>query len=57
MDFKVLTIECYKVLVEFTLFEEFKENYYLAREMGFENINIDIMFGLPDVSKEDAKGG
>lgn len=36
-------------------FEEFKENYYLARKLGFENINIDIMFGLPDVNKEDAK--
>lgn len=29
-------------------FEEFKENYYLARKTGFDNINIDMMFGLPD---------
>jgi len=29
-------------------FEQFKENYYLARKEGFNNINIDMMFGLPD---------
>lgn len=29
-------------------YEEFKENYYLARNMGFNNINIDLMFGLPN---------
>lgn len=34
-------------------FEEFKENYKLAREIGFNNINIDMMFGLPDQSLED----
>jgi oxygen-independent coproporphyrinogen-3 oxidase len=27
--------------------EEFIESYRLAREIGFRNINIDIMFGLP----------
>lgn len=27
--------------------EEFVKNYLLAREMGFHNINIDLMFGLP----------
>lgn len=31
-------------------FEEFKENYFLARKYGFSNINIDMMFGLPDQS-------
>lgn len=31
-------------------YEEFKENYILAREIGFKNINIDMMFGLPDQS-------
>jgi oxygen-independent coproporphyrinogen-3 oxidase len=34
-------------------YEEFKKNYKLAREIGFNNINIDIMFGLPDQSLED----
>jgi oxygen-independent coproporphyrinogen-3 oxidase len=28
-------------------FEEFKENYRLARELGFTNINIDLMSALP----------
>lgn len=36
-------------------FEEFKNNYYQARKAGFENINIDLMFGLPDQSLEDWK--
>lgn len=36
-------------------FEEFKKNYYQARKAGFENINIDLMFGLPDQSLEDWK--
>ena len=31
-------------------YEEFKENYILAREIGFKNINIDMMFGLPEQS-------
>ena len=28
-------------------YEVFKENFMLARECGFENINVDLMFGLP----------
>lgn len=28
-------------------YEVFKENFILARECGFENINVDLMFGLP----------
>lgn len=28
--------------------DEFYRNYRLARECGFENINIDLIFGLPD---------
>lgn len=28
-------------------YEVFKENFTLARECGFENINVDLMFGLP----------
>jgi oxygen-independent coproporphyrinogen-3 oxidase len=30
--------------------EEFLESYKLARHIGFDNINIDLMFGLPDQS-------
>lgn len=33
-------------------FEVFKENYNLAREVGFKNINTDLMFGLPNQSFE-----
>lgn len=29
---------------------EFEENYYLARELGFKNINIDLMSALPGQS-------
>ncbi|MGL5069216.1 MAG: radical SAM family heme chaperone HemW [Sarcina sp.] len=28
-------------------YEVFKENFKLARECGFDNINVDLMFGLP----------
>jgi len=31
------------------------DSYYLAREKGFNNINIDIMFALPDQTTEDLK--
>lgn len=33
-------------------YKTFKENYYLAREVGFNNINIDVMFGLPTQTLE-----
>ena len=36
-------------------FEEFKNNYFLAREIGFDNINVDLMFGLPNQTIEDWK--
>ncbi len=29
------------------------DSYFLAREIGFSNINIDIMFALPDQTTED----
>jgi len=29
-------------------YEDFKNNYFLAREIGFDNINVDLMFGLPN---------
>ena len=31
-------------------FEQFKENYYKIRKFGFNNINVDMMFGLPNQS-------
>lgn len=36
-----------KLLGRIHTFEEFVENYNLAREVGFENINIDLMSALP----------
>jgi oxygen-independent coproporphyrinogen-3 oxidase len=36
-------------------FEEFKKNYNQARKAGFENINVDLMFGLPNQSMKDWK--
>lgn len=36
-------------------YEEFKSNYFLAREIGFNNINVDLMFGLPKQKLEDWK--
>ena len=34
-------------------YEQFKETYKLARKIGFENINIDFMLGLPNQTIED----
>ncbi len=33
-------------------FDTFLENYGYAREVGFKNINVDLMFSLPNLSKE-----
>ena len=33
-------------------FSEFLENYNLAREIGFNNINVDLMYGLPNLTIE-----
>ena len=32
---------------------DFLRNYHSARELGFNNINIDLMFGLPEQTYED----
>lgn len=36
-------------------FEEFKKNYNQARKARFENINVDLMFGLPNQHMKDWK--
>lgn len=36
-------------------FEEFLDNYNLARCLGFSNINVDLMYGLPNQSVENWK--
>jgi oxygen-independent coproporphyrinogen III oxidase len=35
--------------------EEFIESYKLARNIGFNNINVDLMFGLPDQTYDNWK--
>ena len=35
--------------------EKFKESFLLAREAGFDNINVDIMLSLPGQTMEDVK--
>lgn len=36
-------------------YQEFKTTYLLARKIGFNNINIDFMIGLPNQTIEDIK--
>lgn len=36
-------------------FKEFKKAYALVKDVGFENINVDLMFGLPTQTIEDVK--
>lgn len=36
-------------------FEEFLKTYNLAREVGFQNINIDLMIGIPNQTISDIK--
>lgn len=35
--------------------EQVRQAFYMAREVGFTNINMDIILGLPDESPEDVK--
>lgn len=36
-------------------FEQFLETYTLAREVGFKNINVDLMIGLPNQQNKDIR--
>jgi oxygen-independent coproporphyrinogen-3 oxidase len=36
-------------------YEEFEKNYLEAKEVGFDNINIDLMYALPNHNKEEWK--
>ena len=36
-------------------YEEFLETYNMAKEVGFENINVDLMLGLPNQTIKDLK--
>jgi len=44
-----------KLLGRIHTYEEFLNTYNLAKEVGFDNINIDLMLGLPKQSIEDLK--
>ena len=44
-----------KLLGRIHTYEEFLNTYNLAKETGFENINVDLMLGLPNQSIEDLK--
>ncbi len=35
--------------------EQVRESFHLAREMGFDNINMDLIVGLPEESMEDVR--
>lgn len=34
-------------------YQEFLDTYYLAREIGFQNINVDLMLGLPNQTMQE----
>ena len=36
-------------------YEEFEKTYELARKIGFKNINVDLMIGVPNQTLEDVK--
>ena len=36
-------------------YEQFLETYQMAKEVGFENVNVDLMIGLPNQTIEDIK--
>ncbi len=41
-----------KLLGRIHSFEDFKKCYFDAREVGFDNISADLMYGIPDQSEE-----
>lgn len=42
-----------KALGRIHTFREFRENFSLAREEGFDNVNVDLMFAIPGQGRED----
>ena len=49
---QVVQDETLKQLGRIHTVDEFRQSYRLARENGFENINIDLIFALPDQTME-----
>ena len=44
-----------KIMGRIHTYEEFEETYKTARKVGFKNINVDLMIGLPTQSIEDVE--
>lgn len=42
-----------KTLGRIHSFKEFEENFHMLREIGYHNINVDLMFGLPEQTIND----
>ena len=47
--------ELLKLIGRIHTYEEFLDTYSLARKVGFKNINVDLMIGLPNQSIENIK--
>lgn len=47
--------ETLKVIGRHHTTEQVKEAFYLARKMGFDNINMDLILGLPGEKEEDVR--
>jgi oxygen-independent coproporphyrinogen-3 oxidase len=45
-----------KMLGRIHNYKEFEDTYNLARSVGFKNINVDLMIGLPKQTIEDVQG-
>lgn len=46
-----------KILGRIHTYEEFEKNYELAREVGFDNINVDLMLAIPNQTKDGLRQG
>ena len=47
--------KCLSSLGRIHTLSDFEKGFYLARECGFDNISVDVMYGLPNQSLEDFK--
>lgn len=47
--------ELLKMIGRIHNYEEFLDTYKKAQEVGFKNINVDLMIGLPNQTQEDVK--
>lgn len=52
MGLQAVQSQCLSVLGRIHDYKTFEENYRLARTMGFDNINVDLMSGIPCLSLE-----